>query len=49
MLGKIAECLSKEGINIEYAYLAASPGSDKGLMILRASDVEKAQAALRAL
>jgi hypothetical protein len=48
-LGKIAGCLSKEGINIEYAYLATSPRSDKGLMILRASDVEKAQAALRTL
>ncbi len=45
-LAKIAESLSKASVNIEYAYLATSPKSNKGLMILRASDVKKAQAAL---
>ena len=48
-LGRIAECLGSAGVNIEYAYLATSAKSDKGLMILRASDVDKAQRALRGL
>ncbi len=48
-LGKIAECLAAADVNIEYTYLATSPRSDKGLMILRPSDVDKAQRALRAL
>jgi hypothetical protein len=45
-LAKIAERLAKAQINIEYAYLASSPKSDKGLMILRPSDVDKAHRAL---
>src|SRR2546426_3187872 len=48
-LAKIAERLGAANINIEYAYLATSPKSDKGLMILRPSDVDKAQRALREL
>src|SRR5438270_5979770 len=35
MLGKIAERLASADINIEYAYLAASPKSESGLAILR--------------
>lgn len=46
MLAKIAERLAKSDVNIEYVYLATSPKSEKGLMILRASDVGKAQRAL---
>ncbi|MDQ2825320.1 MAG: ACT domain-containing protein [Verrucomicrobiota bacterium] len=46
MLAKIAERLAKSDVNIEYVYLATSPKSEKGLMILRASDVDKAQRAL---
>jgi hypothetical protein len=36
-------------VNIEYAYLAGGSSGQKGLMILRPSDVEKAQQALRDL
>ena len=46
MLAKIAERLAKAEVNIEYTYLAASPSTDRGVMILRASDVEKALRAL---
>jgi hypothetical protein len=48
-LAKIAERLAKAEINIEYAYLAGGRGAEKGLIVLRPSDVEKAQAALRDL
>ena len=49
MLAKIAERLSRAEVNIEYAYLAASPQAATGLIILRPSNVEKAQRALRDL
>lgn len=49
MLSKIAERLATAEINIEYIYLAASPKAERGGMILRPSDVEKAMAALREL
>jgi hypothetical protein len=45
-LAMIADRLAKAGINIEYAYLASSPKSNTGLMILRPSNVEKAERAL---
>ena len=48
-LAKIAECLAAAEINIEYAYMAAASKSDKTVMILRLSDVEKAQRALGGL
>ncbi|HEY2714331.1 MAG TPA: ACT domain-containing protein [Chthoniobacterales bacterium] len=48
-LGAIAERLARAGINIEYTYLASSPKSRDGLMILRPSNVEKAERALRDL
>jgi hypothetical protein len=47
VLVEIAERLAEAEVNIEYAYLAGSQGAEKGLIILRPSDVEKAQAALR--
>lgn len=47
-LGAIAKTLSKAKVNIEYAYLATSPSSKKGLLILRPSNVKKALAALQA-
>jgi len=47
-LGRIAELLAKANVNIEYAYLATSAKSNTGLMILRASEVEKAQRVLGA-
>ena len=49
VLAKIAERLAESEVNIEYVYLAGSPKAAKGLIILRPSDVEKAQAALRDL
>ena len=48
-LGTIAERLARAGINIEYAYLASGPKAEEGLMILRPSNVEKAERALRDL
>ena len=48
-LAKIADRLATAGINIEYAYLATSPRSQQGLLILRPSNVEKAERALRDL
>lgn len=41
-LANIAHRLAAAKINIEYAYLATSPSSKKGLLILRASDTKKA-------
>jgi hypothetical protein len=49
MLARIAERLSEAGVNIEYTYMAATLDADKGLMILRPNDVEKALQALRDL
>jgi hypothetical protein len=48
-LARIADKLASISVNIEYAYLATSPKSNKGLMILRSSDGEKAQRALAGL
>ena len=48
-LARIAELLAKAAVNIEYAYLATSIRADKGLMILRASDMEAAMRVLREL
>jgi hypothetical protein len=48
-LARICEQLGAEHINIEYAYLATSPKSQQGLLILRPSNVEKAARALRDL
>jgi hypothetical protein len=41
-LAKIAKRLAKGKVNIEYAYLATSPGAKKGLLIIRVADSEKA-------
>ena len=49
VLAKIAERLAEAEINIEYAYLAGGRGAQKGLIVLRPSDVEKAQGVLRDL
>jgi hypothetical protein len=49
ILAKIAECLAEAGVNIEYTYLAAGRQAEKGLIILRPSDVEKARRALEEL
>ncbi len=47
-LSSIATKLSKVKVNIDYAYLATSPGSDTGLLILRVSNIEKALQVLTA-
>src|ERR1044072_5602371 len=41
VLGKIADRLSEAEANIEYTYLAAGREAEKGLIILRPSDVER--------
>ncbi len=47
-LSKIANVLSGKRINIEYAYLASTPASRRGLLILRVSDAKRALRALKA-
>jgi len=49
ILAKIAERPAEAEINIEYAYLAGGRGAEKGLIILRPSDVEKARRVLQDL
>ena len=49
VLGQIAERLAEADVNIEYAYLAGGRGAEKGLIILRPSDVEKARDVLEDL
>src|SRR2546430_6122705 len=46
---EIAERPAEAEVNIEYAYLAGGRGAEKGLIVLRPSDVEKAQKVLRSL
>jgi hypothetical protein len=40
--GAVARKLAKAKINIEYAYLATSPGAKKGLAVFRVSDTKRA-------
>ena len=47
VLAKIAERLAEAGVNIEYVYLAGGRDAEKGLIVLRPSDIEKAERALR--
>jgi hypothetical protein len=49
VLARIAERLAEANLNIEYAYLAAGRRAEKGLIILRPSDVEKARRVLQDL
>src|SRR5215472_5037640 len=49
VLAKIAERLAEARVNIEYTYLARGREANKGLIILRPSDVEKANRALEDL
>lgn len=49
VLARIAERLAKVEVNIEYAYLAGGRGAEKGLIVLRLSNIEKARNALRDL
>jgi hypothetical protein len=49
VLARIAERLAEADVNIEYTYLAGSRESQKGLIVLRPSDVEKAMRVLQEL
>jgi hypothetical protein len=49
VLARIAWRLAEADVNIEYTYLAGSRESQKGLIILRPSDVEKAMRVLQEL
>jgi hypothetical protein len=49
VLGQMAHRLADAEVNIEYAYMAATLNSTKGLMILRPDDLEKAQQVLHDL
>jgi len=49
VLARIAERLAEAKVNIEYAYLAGGRAVEKGLIILRPSDVEKARSVLQDL
>src|SRR5256714_15405381 len=49
VLGKIADALSRAQVNIEYAYFATGGTAPKGIIVLRASDVEQARRALSAI
>jgi hypothetical protein len=46
VLAQIADRLAEVEVNIEYAYLGGGRAAEKGLMVLRPSDVEKAKRAL---
>ncbi len=45
-LAEIANRLAQADVNILYGYLATPSGEDKGLLVMRTSDNEKAAAAL---
>ena len=49
VLGKIAERLAEAEVNIEYTYLAGGRETEKGLIILRPSNVEKGRRVLEEL
>jgi hypothetical protein len=49
ILVKIAERLTEAQVNIEYTYLAAGRQAEKGLIILRPSNVENARRAVEYL
>lgn len=47
-LGEATRRLAEAKVNVEYAYCAAGPGVDRGLVVLRADDTEKALTVLTA-
>lgn len=49
VLAEIAQRLAEAEVNIEYTYLAAGREAERGLIILRPSDVEKARRVLEKL
>ena len=49
VLATIAERLAEADVNIEYVYLAGGRGVENGLIVLRPSNIEKAQSGLQNL
>lgn len=45
-LARIAVALKEAEVNIEYAYLATPPGENRGLLVLRPSNLDRASKAL---
>ena len=41
-LGRVGQALATGGVNVEYAYCAGGPSVDKGLVVVRVDDGEKA-------
>lgn len=41
-LAQISQKLAEAGINIEYCYCTAAPKAEKGMLVLRVSDVKQA-------
>jgi hypothetical protein len=48
-LARIAVALKEAQVNIEYAYLATPPGETRGLLVLRASELDAASKALESI
>ncbi|MCC6355407.1 MAG: amino acid-binding protein, partial [Verrucomicrobiae bacterium] len=48
-LERIAKKLAEHRVNIEYAYCATSPGSKRGLMVLRTDNLARAMRALNSM
>ena len=48
-LGHVARELGKARINLEYAYCASAPNVDKGLVVVRVDEIQKALSVLRGL
>lgn len=48
-LERIAKELAEHRVNIEYAYCATSPGSKRGLMVLRTDNIARAMRALNSM
>lgn len=45
-LGVVARRLAGAGVNLEYAYCAGGPGVDRGLVVVKVDDLDKALATL---
>ena len=48
-LGRVAGTLAAAGVNLEYAYCAGGPSVDKGLVVVRVDNSEKALKVLQQL
>ena len=48
-LGRVAGTLAEAGVNLDYAYCASGPSVDKGLVVVRVGNLEKALKVLQQL